>query len=120
VAEDFEGGDSAAAATDGSPPAADEIARLTLYADAQERKVGELEMTVGHLRHALETRIVIDRAVGMLSERFGVTIADAFELLREAARNNRRAVRELASEITESRGQTPPEVAEVVRRRRRS
>jgi ANTAR domain-containing protein len=119
VTEGFDSVEPDAASTDGVPASevtAAEIARLTLYGDAQARKVEELERAVGDLRHAVDARTVIDRAVGMLSERFDVSIADAFELLRAAARNNRREVRALATEITESRGQTPPEITEAVRR----
>jgi ANTAR domain len=121
MTEGFDGGEPDAGSPDGSPASEvtiKEIARLTLYADAQEQKVDELERTVGHLRHALEARIVIDRAVGILSERFDLEIGDAFELLRAAARNSRREVRALATEMTESREQTPREIAEAVRSRR--
>src|ERR1051325_10986380 len=117
-----EGFDSGQPAADSSPdgaPASEvtikEIARLTLYADAQEQKVYELERTVSDLRHALETRIAIDRAVGMLSERFDLEIGYAFELLRGVARNSRREVRALATEITESREQTPKEIEKIGR-----
>jgi ANTAR domain len=55
--------------------------------------------------------------VGMLCERFGLEIGDAFELLRAAARNSRKKVRALATEITQTREQTPQEIAEAVRRR---
>jgi AmiR/NasT family two-component response regulator len=92
---------------------------LTLYADARERKVSELERAVSDLRHALEARIVIDRAIGMLAERFGLAIADTWELLRAPARTSRREVRALATEITESREKTPHQIAEAARRTHR-
>jgi ANTAR domain len=88
-----------------------DIARLTLYADAQERKVRELQQTVLQLQSALDSRVVIERAIGMLAERFGLSIPDAFELLRAAARNSRREVRALAEELLESPGRTPAEIA---------
>jgi hypothetical protein len=92
-----------------------DIRRLTLYADAQERKVGELQLTVLQLESALESRVVIERAIGMLAERFALPIADAFELLRAAARNSRREVRALAEELVESPGRTPAEIADARR-----
>ena len=94
-----------------------EITRLTHYADAQERKVSELQRTVLQLEWALESRVVIERAIGMLSERFVLAIPDAFELLRSGARNSRREVRAIAEEITESRGWTPGEITDALRRR---
>jgi ANTAR domain len=119
--EGFERADEVGPSPDGSP-AADvtsvELARLTLYADTQERKVNDLQATVAHLRHALTARVVIDRAVGMLAERFDLQIADAFELLRAAARDSRREVRALAEELNESRGATPKEIVAARRRRR--
>ncbi len=87
-----------------------EISRLTLYADAQERKVRELETTVLQLQSALDSRVVIERGVGMLAERFGLALPDAFELLRKAARDSRREVRALAEELLESRARTPDEI----------
>lgn len=94
-----------------------EIARLTLHADAQERAVAELEVTVGQLQAALGSRVTIERAVGMLAERFDLALPDAFELLRAAARNSRRVLRGLAQEVTESRGWTPEEIVAARRRR---
>jgi AmiR/NasT family two-component response regulator len=94
-----------------------ELDQLARYADAQERKVGELQTTVGQLQSALDSRVVIERAIGMLAERFDLTIPEAFELLRSAARSSRRRLSELAEEMIESRGWTPDEV--VIARRRR-
>lgn len=87
-----------------------EITRLTLYADAQARKVRELQTTVLQLQSALDSRVVIERGIGMLAERFALALPDAFELLRKAARDSRREVRALAEELLESRGRTPEEI----------
>jgi AmiR/NasT family two-component response regulator len=114
VVQRLDGVDGAIAATDGHAvptEIAAELTRLTLYADAQERKVAELQTTVGQLQTALDSRVVIERAIGMLAERFGLSIPDAFELLRAAARNSRREVRALAEELVESPGRTPAEIA---------
>jgi hypothetical protein len=83
-----------------------EIKRLVLYADAQERRVGQLQT-------ALDSRVVIERAVGILRERFDLPLEDAFELLRAAARNSRREIRALARELGTS-WETPAEIAELV------
>jgi AmiR/NasT family two-component response regulator len=79
-----------------------ELADLKRRADAQEQKVRELEI-------ALQSRVVIEQAVGMLAERFELSVADAFDLLRRAARDSRRQLRTLATEVTPGRA-TPPEV----------
>ena len=97
-----------------------ELARLTEYADAQERKVQELQTAVAQLQHALDSRVTIERAVGMLAERFSLAVYDAFEVIRSAARTSRREVRSLAEELLEDRAKTPPEIVEASARRARS
>jgi AmiR/NasT family two-component response regulator len=67
------------------------------------------------LEHALEARIVIEQAKGVLAERWGVPPDRAFELLRQAARSNRVRVRDLASRVVSTPG-TPAELAEVAPR----
>ena len=79
-----------------------ELEELRRYAEAQEKKASQLQ-------HALDSRIVIEQAVGMLAERFELNVAEAFDLLRRAARNSRRELRALATELTESRA-TPEAV----------
>ena len=97
-----------------------ELGRLTQYADAQERKVQELQTTVAQLQSALDSRVTIERAIGMLAERFSLPIHDAFELIRSAARTSRREVRSLAEELLEDRAKTPPEIVEASPRRAQS
>ena len=83
-----------------------EMDRLVVYADAQERKVSQLQS-------ALDSRVVIEQAIGILAERFDLAFADAFEVLRAAARNSRREVKAIAEKLRASR-QTPPEIADVL------
>lgn len=55
--------------------------------------VVELELVrtrVAQLEHALASRITIEQAKGILRERFGWSIEDAFAVLRLAARSARR------------------------------
>jgi len=73
-----------------------ELDRLARYADEQERKASQLQ-------HALDSRVVIERAVGMLAERFDTSVEAAFELLRRAARDSRGDLHALAGEVTGSR-----------------
>ena len=78
------------------------------------RSYRALELENAQLRHALAARIVIEQAKGVLAERFGLELGHAFELLRSAARANRRRVDALAKEVTGART-TPPEIEELVR-----
>jgi AmiR/NasT family two-component response regulator len=94
-----------------------EITQLALYADAQQKRVGELEARVTQLQAALDSRVVIERASGVLAERFHLSLEDAYELLRSAARDSRQKVRAIAYEVITSRGWTPDEIVDARRRR---
>jgi AmiR/NasT family two-component response regulator len=61
------------------------------------------------LEEALESRIVIEQAKGVLAERYRLEIDAAFELLRRASRNNRMRIHELAAAVVRSR-ETPAEI----------
>jgi hypothetical protein len=58
------------------------------------------------LQRALDSRIVIEQAKGVLVERLELAPDDAFEILRRAARNERRHIHVLAAEVLASR-ETP-------------
>jgi AmiR/NasT family two-component response regulator len=83
-----------------------EMDRLVVYADAQERKVSQLQA-------ALDSRVIIEQAIGILAERFVLPFEDAFEVLRAAARNSRREVRAVAEELRDSR-ETPLVISDVL------
>lgn len=68
------------------------------------------------LSSALETRVAIEQAKGMLRERLGIEIDVAFELLRTAARHRRMKVQALASEVASSFS-TPDAIVEELARR---
>jgi len=58
------------------------------------------------LEHALQSRIMIEQAKGVLAERLELEPNQAFEILRRAARTQRRRIHLLAGEVVESR-ETP-------------
>lgn len=62
------------------------------------------------LQEALESRIVIEQAKGVVAERFGLEPERAFEVLRRAARSNRMPLKTLAQQVVSSR-KTPWELA---------
>jgi len=63
----------------------------------------------GQLQTALETRIVIEQAKGVLAERYGCSVDAAFQLLRGSARANQRKLREVAAEVVASLPAPPSE-----------
>jgi hypothetical protein len=62
------------------------------------------------LQEALDSRIVIEQAKGVLAERFHLEPDRAFEVLRRSARSNRIPLRDLAARVVSSE-RTPWEVA---------
>ena len=67
--------------------------------DESESEVTELRARVEQLQTALESRIIVEQAKGVLAERFHLSIEDAFALLRDAARSSRTNLHGLAHEI---------------------
>jgi hypothetical protein len=72
--------------------------------------VGTLARRAAQLQEALDSRVVIEQAKGVLVERFDLCPDEAFNVLRRAARSHRMQLRELAAIVVESR-ETPPELA---------
>ena len=79
-----------------------------LVQEVQRLRVQNLQ-----LAHALESRVVIEQAKGILRERYGLTLEASFELLRHAARSNRMNIHELARKVV-SASETPPEFGRVL------
>jgi GAF domain-containing protein len=78
-------------------------------------ELAQLKLNVKQLEHALAARVVVEQAIGVLTERQGSTPRDAFERLRKVARSRGRKVHELAREVVQSATDhavpLPPELA---------
>ncbi len=61
------------------------------------------------LERALESRIAIEQAKGILAERLRLDLDQAFEVLRRAARCSRRRAHDVALEVVGQK-ETPPSV----------
>lgn len=57
------------------------------------------EKLSAQLQTALNSRVTIEQAKGILAERRGTSVEDAFELMRAFARHNRRRLNEVASAV---------------------
>jgi AmiR/NasT family two-component response regulator len=76
----------------------------TLHAiEALLAQIDGLVDRTAQLHVALESRVVIEQAKGVLAERHGITTEQAFERLRAAARRRRIPLRRLAATIVEGR-----------------
>ena len=65
----------------------------------QERATREHELVAGQLQSALNSRVTIEQAKGILAERLHVTPDQAFITLRQYSRNNNRPLTQLAGEV---------------------
>ena len=70
---------------------------------------GILARRCAQLQQALDSRIVIEQAKGVVAERFSLEPERAFEMLRRAARSQRMRIAELAFKVLSS-PETPPEL----------
>jgi two-component system, response regulator PdtaR len=66
---------------------------------ARYLEMQELETTVGSLEEKLETRKVIDRAKGILMDKYQMSEADAFRRIQQQSMNQRRSMKEIADAI---------------------
>lgn len=64
-----------------------------------ERAVRQAEDVSAQLEHALESRVAIEQAKGVLSQAAGVSPNDAFTVLRSYARGQGRRLSDLAAEV---------------------
>ena len=64
----------------------------------EQRHRAALEVTA-QLEHALEARVVIEQAKGMIAAELRVTVDDAFELLRRFARNRQLRLADVAGDV---------------------
>jgi hypothetical protein len=71
------------------------VEHMVVVALASDRN----DILIGQLQHALQARVVIERAVGILMAVDNLEATEAFERIRRAARSDRRAAHEVARAI---------------------
>lgn len=65
----------------------------------QERVIRRQELLSEQLQTALNSRVLIEQAKGVLSERATLGVEDAFRLMREYSRRTRRPLSDIASDV---------------------
>jgi transcriptional regulator with GAF, ATPase, and Fis domain len=75
------------------------LADIATISILQERALHDGHIVLTQLQGALESRIVIEQAKGIVGEHGHVSVDDAFTLLRGYARNHNRLLRQTAQEI---------------------
>lgn len=79
--------------------AAQAFADVATIAILQHRAITEAQLLNQQLNQALTSRIVIEQAKGVLAERSGIEMNEAFDRLRSYARKNNRRLVEVADEV---------------------
>jgi GAF domain-containing protein len=79
--------------------AAQAFADVATIAVLQHRAALEAQVLNEQLTHALNSRIVIEQAKGMIAEREGLEMAESFALLRGHARSNNLRLADVARDI---------------------
>ena len=88
-------------------PELDDIADLE---SARER--------IAQLEFALQSRIVIEQAKGILAERLAIDVDSAFGILRYAARSHRVKLHEVAARVVHERATPAPVLVSIAREAR--
>jgi GAF domain-containing protein len=79
--------------------AAQALADIATIGLLQYRTITDAHALARHLSAALESRIAIEQAKGVIAERLNVGMDEAFERLRRYARSRRRRLSEVAEEV---------------------
>jgi len=73
----------------------------------QQRAIHRRDVVTEQLQTALNSRILIEQAKGVLAERLGLPVDQAFTILRSGARSHNRRLSELAQSIVDGSEQLP-------------
>jgi hypothetical protein len=82
------------------------------------QRLADAEQLNAQLEHALVSRVVLEQAKGILAERLGLGIEEAFDVLRYAARSSRIKLHELAERVVRE-PRTPNAIVVALARRSR-
>lgn len=77
------------------------LADIAAVGILQERAVFNADRRAEQLQRALDSRVLIEQAKGVLGERHGVPPGAAFEVLRRYARNNNRMLRDVCRRVVD-------------------
>lgn len=75
------------------------LANMATIGILHQRTIRRRETVVAQLQTALDSRILIEQAKGVLSERLRITVTEAFTLLRGHARRSGRRLAELSATV---------------------
>jgi AmiR/NasT family two-component response regulator len=79
------------------------MADVATIAMLQHRATVEAQIINEQLSHALNSRVIIEQAKGMLVERVGIDVDEAFGQLRSHARSHNRRLVDIAQDLLDGR-----------------
>lgn len=85
------------------------LADLATIAILQDRLTGGDRTVISQLRTALESRVVIEQAKGIVAQEADLTMAEAFGRIRQHARNNNERLRDISAALV-SGDLAPPQL----------
>jgi GAF domain-containing protein len=88
--------------------AAQAFADIATIAILQHRAAQEAQVVNEQLHNALNSRVVIEQAKGMIAERQSLSMEDAFSTLRSYARNNNLRLSDVARDVITGALPAPP------------
>jgi GAF domain-containing protein len=80
------------------------LADVATIAILQERSITRAEALTEQLQGALTSRIVLEQAKGALSRTLGVSVDEAFLIMRNRARSSRRRLADIAADVLQGGG----------------
>ncbi len=75
--------------------------------DGNGTPTADVDVRVAQLQYALNSRIVVEQAKGMLAERYSLAPEEAYELIRLAARSNGLKVHSVSRSVLDAPRETP-------------
>jgi GAF domain-containing protein len=85
--------------TDDTLAVAQALADVATIGLMQERVIRRAGVLAEQLQSALQSRILIEQAKGVIAERHGTSVGEAFEILRNAARSGNRRLSDVATDV---------------------
>ena len=75
------------------------MAEMAAIGLLHQRALSDTHLLAEQLQSALRGRVLIEQAKGMISEYLGISIDDAFQVLRKQARNHNLKLTQLAHDV---------------------
>ena len=83
------------------------LADVATVALVSDRTISARQVLADQLQEALNSRVLLEQAKGMLAQQAGVSVEEAFAVMRTHARRSGRGLRDVAADVVQGRGRPP-------------